>query len=266
MFLGVVLVAAVAVLSLFQVAYSVINSDSEAAEWIGHIGDRLYGKILGRRGDVIGGDPSVAISRSDMWEMAHQRICERARKKTHIGLLFLGDSITSSLWKAQDVLDEYWGTYDPDYFGLPGDETQHLLWRIQNGEVEGLNPKCVVVLIGTNNVSFKTGSDRAIAGGVSTIVQTLRNKLPDSKILVMGILPRGRHASDSVRARIARINARVANLDNGSTIRYADSTIQLLEPDGSISPSVMPDYLHLSHKGYKIWLTSIKPFVDGMLR
>src|SRR5262252_3849901 len=122
------------------------------------------------------------------WNQLHEGFLKRA-KEGKIDLLFLGDSITQG-WGNNAVWQKHYGALHAANFGIGGDTTENVLWRIQNGEIEGISPKVVVLLIGTNNFGLEGHPPDGIAKGVATIVQTLRKKLPSTKVLLLAIFPR----------------------------------------------------------------------------
>ncbi|GAC1472864.1 MAG: hypothetical protein NVSMB9_20630 [Isosphaeraceae bacterium] len=193
----------------------------------------------------------------------HQSFLERARKGK-IDLLFLGDSITEG-WNPtkpersgpQQVWDRYYGPRNAANFGIGGDRTEHVLWRLDHGEAEGIKPRVVVLMIGTNNLGSNPPVE--IADGIKAIVDRLRKTLPDSRVLLLGVFPRGSAGSDPVRAQIKEINTRIASLDDGKSIKYLDIGRRFLKNDESISPEIMPDYLHLTREGYRIWADAMEP-------
>jgi lysophospholipase L1-like esterase len=182
-------------------------------------------------------------------------------KKGHIDLLFLGDSITQG-WSGNTIWQRH---YDPRHaanFGIGGDRTENVLWRIQNGELEGIAPKVAVLMIGTNNIHADTPDE--IAQGIKSILAEIRSRLPKTKILLLGVFPRS-PKPDEARKRIDAVNDKIARLDDGAYVRYLDISKSFLNPDGSISPEIMPDYLHLSTKGYRIWAEAMEPTLWKML-
>ena len=184
---------------------------------------------------------------------AHDRFVAIA-KEGKTDLVFLGDSITQGWGGKKEIWDKAFGMYRPANFGIGGDRTQHVLWRITNGELDGIKPKAAVLMIGTNN----SGSDPAdgIANGVTKIVETLRAKLPDTKILLLAVFPRGEKANPQ-REKLKEVNTTIAKLDDGKSVFYLDIGDKFLQPDGTLTKEIMPDYLHLSTKGYQIWADSI---------
>lgn len=181
-------------------------------------------------------------------------------KQGDANILFMGDSITD-FWRNADggfagkpVLDKYFGQWKVANFGIAGDTTQGVLYRLQNGEGKGFSPKAVMLMIGTNNTARNTAAE--IAEGIGAIVLQLQKDFPDAKILLLGIFPRGR-AADPVRATIADINRTIAKLHDGSRVHYLDIGKAFLDADGNIPQDVMSDGLHPSGKGYEIWAKAV---------
>lgn len=206
----------------------------------------------------LGPDGAVNVG----FQKSHESFVATA-KKGDVGVVFLGDSITAG-WKGQKAIwDAAFGKYKPANFGIGGDRTQHVLWRIQNGELDGIKPKAAVVMIGTNN----SGSDPAdgIARGVTKIVETIRAKSPDTKILLLAVFPRGEKPNPQ-RDKLKQVNATLAKLDDGKHIHYLDIGDKFLQPDGTISKEIMKDYLHLTAPGYQIWADAISPKLAELMK
>jgi lysophospholipase L1-like esterase len=223
----------------------------------------------------------VPISES-WWTTMHETLVQQARS-IHPDVAFFGDSITA--YMNVDLLHKIIGKGALN-FGIPGDETQHLLWRMRNGELDFSPPvpRTFVVLIGTNNMT-KWGTAPLAPGekepkrisvvnctneetflGVQACVKELRARMPQSKILLLGILPRDGTPDATSRQRIKDINTLVKGLADNKHIWYADIGKSMLEPDGSISRQVMADFLHPTRfKGYTLMFTAIKPHLDSML-
>ena len=178
-------------------------------------------------------------------------------------LLFLGDSITAGWGGAKAIWEKEFGAYKPANFGIGGDRTQHVLWRIENGELEGFKPKVAVLMIGTNN----SGSDsvEGIAKGVTKIVETIHQKSPATKVLLLAIFPRGPKPGPQ-REKLAQINAIIAKLDDGKKVFFLDIGSKFLQPDGELTKEIMPDFLHLSAKGYQIWADAITPKLAELMK
>ncbi|SKA98718.1 Lysophospholipase L1 [Prosthecobacter debontii] len=195
---------------------------------------------------------------------AHERFVKIAQEGK-AQLVFLGDSITAGWAAKKDIWDKAFGAWEPANFGIGGDRTQHVLWRIQNGELETIKPKAIVLMIGTNNV----GADSAegIAKGITAIVKTIREKQPQAKLLLLGVFPRGEKASPNPsRDKLKEVNQIIAKLDNGDSIHYLDIGDKFLQPDGSLTKEIMPDFLHLSPAGYQIWADAITPKLGELMK
>lgn len=195
---------------------------------------------------------------------AHERFVKIAQEGT-AQLVFLGDSITAGWGSKKEIWDKAFGAYKPANFGIGGDRTQHVLWRITHGELDGIKPKAVVLMIGTNN----SGSDPAegIAKGVTAIVETIRAKQPQAKILLLAVFPRGEKASPNPgREKLAKVNEIIAKLHDGQNIHFLDIGAKFLQPDGSLTKEIMPDFLHLSAQGYQIWADAISPKLAELMK
>lgn len=186
-------------------------------------------------------------------------------KQGEAQLVFLGDSITAGWGRQNEIWEKAFGQYKPANFGIGGDRTQHVLWRITNGELDGIKPKAVVVMIGTNNSS--TDSADGIASGITKIVETIRQKQPQAKILLLAVFPRGEKAENNpAREKLKQVNAKIAKLDDGQHVYFLDIGDKFLESDGSLSKEIMPDFLHLSAKGYQIWADAIGPKLAELMK
>lgn len=189
-------------------------------------------------------------------------------REGRIGLLFLGDSITEGwFWGGnREIWDEHFGAHAPANFGIGGDRTEHLLWRIDEGELDGIDPRAIVLLIGTNNIGSPA---EQIEAGVHEVIRRIRDELPDTHLLLLGIFPRGPDPADPsvrlMRAKIESVNRSLAALDDGDRTRVLDLRPRFVERNGTISPEIMPDALHLSAEGYRIWADAMKPILDEMM-
>jgi len=180
-------------------------------------------------------------------------------------VVFIGDSITQGWENAgKNVWQQYYVDRKCLNFGVGGDRTQHVLWRFENGQLDGVKPKAAVLMIGTNNSNRDDNTEAEILEGVQAIVQQLRQRLPETKALVVGIFPRGQTFSTQ-RGKVLQVNQALAKLADGNMIYYLDFGSQLIEADGSISKTLMPDYLHLSEAGYQIWAKAIEPKLQELL-
>lgn len=196
---------------------------------------------------------------------AHERFVKVAKEGT-AELVFLGDSITAGWNRKKEIWDKSFGAYKPANFGIGGDRTQHVLWRIENGELDGsIKPKVVVIMIGTNN--SRTDPAEGIAKGVTRIVETVREKQPQAKILLLAVFPRGAKAKPNPqRDKLKEVNRIIAKLDDGESVHFLDIGDKFLEKDGSLTKEIMPDFLHLSTTGYQIWADAIGPKLAQLMQ
>ncbi len=181
-----------------------------------------------------------------------------------VDVIFLGDSITQG-WerKGAKVWEKYFAPLKAMNAGIGGDRTEHVLWRLDNGNIKGISPKVAVVMIGTNN--SRTNTSQQIAAGITAIVEKLRAKLPDTKVLLLAIFPRGVDDADPLRQTNAGANAIVKALDDGKHVFYLDIGKKFLTSEGVLEREIMPDRLHLTEEGYEIWAKAIEPTVKKLL-
>lgn len=200
-----------------------------------------------------------------LWkERITQKMNQVEREGNDIRLVLIGDSITHN-WEnfGKSVCDKEFGRYHPLNLGFSGCRTQHTLWIIEKTNIwKHIQPKLIVLMIGTNNLGSGESGVEATATAIERCVNSLRKQAPQAKILLYGIFPNCRNASHPNRARIAGVNGLIKNLADGKNVFYEDITDKLLEPDGYLSPKIMPDALHPSAEGYKIWAESIKPYAE----
>ncbi len=185
-------------------------------------------------------------------------------------LEFIGDSITQG-WEGagKNVWKELGDKYKIINFGVSGDRTEHVLWRFEHGQLDGIKAKVAVVMIGTNNSNKNrdgswTYTDNDILQGVTAIVNEIRRRQPETKVLLLGIFPRGK-AFNEQRGRLLEINQVLAKLDDANNIFYLDFGSQYVENDGSISKNIMPDALHPNEAGYKIWDAAMSPKLKELI-
>ena len=185
-------------------------------------------------------------------------------KKMHgtINLVFVGDSITDG-WRGegQSVWQKFFAVHKALNLGISGDSTQHVLWRLQHGELDGYEARLFVIMIGTNNGD----SAPDVAEGIKAILAEIKGKQPQANILLLGIFPRG-EKPDAGRDKNAAVNKLIAKFDDGRAIRFLDIGDKFLEADKSMSKDVMGDFLHPSQKGYGIWAQAIDEPVKELLK
>ena len=209
----------------------------------------------------------------DEWAMNRQSfVLQRAKAAPgKYDIEFIGDSITD-YWEEEvgtNVWRELGARYRIINMGVSGDRTEHVLWRFEQGQLEGIKAKVAVVMIGTNNSGKKKDgseaySDTDILEGVTAVVTEIRRRQPETRILLLGIFPRGK-AFNAQRGRLLEINQALAKLDDAKNIFYLDFGSQLIEKDGTISKSIMPDALHPNEAGYRIWAKAMEPKLKQLL-
>lgn len=213
----------------------------------------------------------IPVPRTGSATNRQSQVLQRAKSAPgEYDIEFIGDSITQG-WEGagKNVWQELGAKYKVINFGVGGDRTEHVLWRFEQGQLDGIKAKVAVVMIGTNNSGKnKDGanaySDSEILEGVAAIVSEIRRRQPDTKILLLGIFPRSKAFSEQ-RGRLLQINQALAKLDDGKHIFYFDFGSQLIEKDGSISKNIMPDALHPNEAGYRIWAAAIEPKLKDLL-
>ena len=204
------------------------------------------------------------------WKKRHE-LTSAAVKRAKPQLLFIGDSITHFFGGEQfdgyplrggNTWDEFYGPYHAGNLGFGWDKTENVLWRLQHGAVDGLSPKLVIMMIGTNNTGNCPASD--IAAGITAIVGELNRRLPKSKILLLAIFPRG-EKPNPLREKIAEVNRVIAALDGTQNVTFLDIGPRFLDAGGLISKDIMPDFLHPNEKGYRIWAEAIEPTLKRLM-
>jgi lysophospholipase L1-like esterase len=213
-----------------------------------------------------------AQARTDQNSMtAHAQLLEK-RTQGRIDVYFAGDSIARR-WGATDY-PQFLANWTENFrgwhaanFAWGADRTQNILWRLQNGELDGVNPKVIVLLAGTNNVGGQPGSDARIAEisrGLEAVVNLLREKAPRATIIVTAIFPRNDNMA--VMPTINAINDNLAKLADGKSVRFLNVNDRLADKDGVAFEGVLnPDRLHPSLKGYQIWADALKPIFMELL-
>jgi len=216
----------------------------------------------------------VPVNRPDEWWVKRNEAFNARAKLGDIRVVFLGDSITQG-WEGngKEVWAKRFETIKAVNFGIGGDNTQHLLYRIQNGNLDGLDkpirdgaeiPKLVVMMIGTNNSNKDDFAAQQIADGVKACIDATRKKLPQAKVLLLAIFPRG-EKPDAQRDKLKATNDLLKTFADGKDVVYLDIGDKFLGEGGVISKDVMPDFLHLSPKGYEIWAEAIGPSMKSLM-
>jgi len=212
-------------------------------------------------------------ARTDQNSMtAHAQLLEKA-KKGGIDIYFEGDSITRR-WGALDYPEfltnwkqNFFG-WNAGNFGWGADTIQNILWRLNNGELDGVNPKVIVLLAGTNNVG-RTAPDNIetraadITKGLKAILDTMRAKAPKATIILTGIFPRNDNIA--VMPVINRVNESLAKFADAKAVRYLNINSRLADQNDVLFEGMMGDKLHPTLKGYQVWADALKPIFTELL-
>lgn len=224
---------------------------------------------------------NLAISpqpREGGWMKRHESF-NAISKKGEAQLVFLGDSITQG-WEGngKEVWAKTWAPYKAANFGIGGDRTEHVIWRLQHGNFDGLHPKLIVLMIGTNNTGHQgrspkehgnvvyTSTAEQTAEGVKTILDILGKKMPETKVLLLGIFPRGATKADKMRQQNIATNNLISGFADGKRVHYMDIGNTFLKPDGTLPKEIMPDLLHLNAQGYQMWADAIASKVKELMK
>jgi lysophospholipase L1-like esterase len=232
-----------------------------------------------------GSDKNVTpiSSDKDFWQVRHKGIMQKARNGK-VDMIMIGDSIThrweerpdrQDIVSGKKVWDKYYAHRNVLNMGIDGDRTQNVLWRLQNGELDNINPKLAILLIGTNNSNTRSNTDEQIANGIKAIVCELKRKLPSTKILIIGILPRG-DRYDCVNkmwvatynfqwAKNDQVNNIICKIANNRDVYFLDIGQKLLNKDGVLTKDITSDLVHFSEKGYQIWAEAMEPVVTKLM-
>ncbi len=212
-------------------------------------------------------------ARTGEWAAAWMERHEELNRRLEAGAVdvaFIGDSIThfwepSQFWEdhGQSVWEEYFGDFKAVNLGVSGDQTGHLLWRVENSDWAAAAPKVAVIMIGTNNLS-SAHTPAEIAAGNEIVVKRLRELSPTTRILLLGVFPREERPGE-LRAVLKETNRLLAQRPWGEMVEFMDLWDDFLDQEGRISPQVMPDFLHLGAEGYVIWAQAVDDKLDEML-
>jgi beta-glucosidase len=199
------------------------------------------------------------------WTTRHEHTLARIHQGG-VDLLLIGDSITQG-WadEGRRIWDAYYGRRRAVNLGFNDDRTEHVLWRLEHGEIEGIAPKLAVVMIGTNNTGARHDLAEETTAGIQAILTTLRKGLPGTKILLLGVFPRSPSADDPLRRLNDAINDRLRAYADNRHIFFLDLSRQFLDDRGRLSQDLMPDYLHPSERGYQVWADGMEDEIRKLL-
>lgn len=201
----------------------------------------------------------------EWWMPRHnEKLNEEGREKAEI--LLIGDSITHGWENAgKDVWSESFGDYVTYNIGYSGDRTENVLWRFEHGEIDGINPKVAVLMIGTNNTGHRQDPAECTAEGIRQIVNRINEKLPDTHLLLLAIFPRGETPNHELRILNEEINSRIQNLGGLDRVTFLNLNHHFLTDEGILAEEIMPDMLHPNETGYRIWADALHPYLIELL-
>jgi lysophospholipase L1-like esterase len=224
---------------------------------------------LSYRTDTLASNP-IPRPYSHMWSLwmkHHNGLADGLAKQGKVDLLMVGDSITFRFARAgNEVWKKDYAPRNGYNFGSSGDKTEHILWRLRNGKLDGIKPKLVTLLIGTNNTAARPDeTPEQTAYAIEAITKEIRRLLPGSKILVLGILPRGNKIDDPRRLRNDKVNAIISKIHDGKTIFYLDVGDKFLNPDKTVNTELISDTVHPNAKGFEVWAEAMEPTIKKLL-
>ncbi len=209
---------------------------------------------------------AIPVERTDPVAVRQHIIDVAQARSGRYDAVFLGDSITN-FWANRSGMATWRRQLAPlgaAAFGVPEDLAQDLIWRVENGEMAG-QPKVAVVEIGTNNLGAGDSVDDTVTA-IAGVVHAIEAASPTTKVLLLGLLPRGASPADPYRGEVAAVNARIAGLADGDRVRYLDPGPAVTLPGGAIAPNFLgPDYVHPDARGYRLLAAAIEPTLASML-
>lgn len=219
-------------------------------------------------------DPANAAPRSiefdwmsiEQWYQQHTAN-KAAANNNKAPLVFLGDSITAGWQWGQnrEIYDSAFGRYSPLNFGVGGDQTQELLWRLKDGTLGSLVPRLIVLMIGTNNIGHSQHSAEEVVRGIEAIVGFLQTHHPQTRLLLLGLLPAGQQADTPTRRTILAVNRRLATFAKQRNAVFVDAGQLFVDGRGEISADLMADFLHPTHDGYRKLADFLAPTVEQLM-
>ena len=214
--------------------------------------------VAASSGQPVTAIPTYRTETEERWVTRHKQKLEEVKKRD-VDLVIIGDSITA-YGERQPSYQHYFGKRKALNLGFGGDRTQNVLYRLRNGEIDGISPKLVVLLIGTNNSGNKPGDT---VQGIKAVIAELRQRLPSSKILLLSILPRAEGAPNDNNMAVNKL---LPPLADDETVMHLDMNARFLNADGSLNADLFHrDLVHVSDKGYQVWWETMEPLVSATL-
>lgn len=221
--------------------------------------------------DYQGVEPKLSLipePRPDAWWVnRHEEKLIQRKSMKQVDLLMVGDSITHG-WEngGVETFKKHFADRKPLNIGFSGDRTEHVIWRLQNGAVDDIDPKLAILMIGTNNTGHRKENPASTAEGIVRIVDELKLRLPKTKILVLAVFPRGDNTDHPLRKINDEINEIIKSLENEDRVTFLNLNEHFLDDDGTLPKSVMPDLLHPNPEGYRIWAEAMEPHVADLMK
>ena len=216
--------------------------------------------------------PEKRGGKEKWWTERHgaklKQVAEATKAGESFDLVFIGDSITQG-WEesGKPVWDEFYGKRKALNLGFSGDRTEHVLWRLLNGELKDVDPKAYVLMIGTNNTGQRQAPAAETASGIKLTLELLRDRSPNAQILLLPVFPRGEKPDDKLRRLNDEVNAIIKDYAGSDDhIHWLDLTGTFLATDGTLSKDIMPDFLHPEAKGYRMWAEAMEPTLQDLLK
>lgn len=200
------------------------------------------------------------------WMPRHESKLKDLKEAGDVNLLMIGDSITHG-WEGagKAVWQKYYAPRRAFNIGFSGDRTENVLWRLDHGAADGISPKLAVIMIGTNNTGHRQDPPDETAAGIRAIIDRLGRKLPKTKVLLLGVFPRGASSDDRLRKINDQINERISKFADEKRVFYLDINQTFLSDDGTLTKEVMPDLLHPREKGYQMWAEAMEPSIKKLM-
>jgi len=202
---------------------------------------------------------------ANWWTKRHEEKVREAGAG-NVGMIMIGDSLVHNFEKrGRQLWYLYFGRYQPLNLGFNADMTEHALWRLQNGELDGISPRLAIIMIGTNNGGLRRDAAKNTAAGIAAIINEIRTRLPDTKVLLLGVFPRGALRKHPLRKLNAKVNELLPELAEDPAVRFLDISDIFLDNKGRLHRDIMYDFLHPTVAGYQLWAEAISPTVAEMM-
>lgn len=200
------------------------------------------------------------------WMPRHEEKLAERKKMKRVDLVMIGDSITHG-WEGagKEIWQKYYADRHALNLGFSGDRTEQVLWRIDHGAIDDIQPRLAVVMIGTNNTGHRQDPAEETAAGIAAILERLEKKAPSAKVLLLAIFPRGETPNDKLRKLNDQINQRIAKLADNRRVYFLDINERFLDDNGVLPRSVMKDLLHPGAEGYQVWAEAMEPKIKQLL-